>query len=106
MNIELNQGGLCLKPKQVVKVRGGLGHSIACDSGSVWVTQDGDPRDIILRAGESFILDRDGPALVQALEQGAISVTRPAVQARPSWAAELSRRALACAGLQSRVVGV
>ena len=68
MNIELNQDGLCLKTKQVVKVRGGRGRSIVCDSGSVWVTQVGDPRDVILRAGESFRLDREGLAVVQALE--------------------------------------
>lgn len=82
MNIELNQNGLCLKPKQLVKVRGGLGYSIACDSGSVWVTQDGDPRDVVLRAGESYTLEREGLAVVQALEPAAISIAQAGAQIR------------------------
>jgi len=78
MNLELDQDGLCLKRSQLLKVRGGSGHNIVCHSGSVWVTQDRDQRDIVLGAGESFALDRDGLALVQALEQSAISIAPPA----------------------------
>jgi hypothetical protein len=106
MNIKLNQDELCLKRNQVVTVRGGLGHSIVCDSGTVWVTQDGDLRDIILRAGEAFTLDRNGPALVQAFEQGAISITRPVVQTRASVPARWSRRAVAGAGLPRGALGM
>jgi Protein of unknown function (DUF2917) len=106
MNIELNQDGLCLKRNQVVKVRGGIGHSVVCESGTVWVTQDGDPRDIILRAGDSFTIDRSGPALVQAFEQAAISITRSAVQNRASVRAALARRAMAGAGFPRGAVGV
>jgi hypothetical protein len=98
MNIELNRNGLCLKPQQLVKVRGGRGHSIVCHSGSVWVTQDGDPRDVILRAGEAFTLDRDGPALVQALEPGAISIAQAEAQTRASRLAALLKSALSAAG--------
>jgi hypothetical protein len=95
MNIELNQNGLCLKPKQVLTIRGGLGHSIVCHSGTVWLTQDGDVRDIILRAGESFRLEHKGPALLQAIEAGAISITRPAAPGRARAPAALARRAAA-----------
>jgi hypothetical protein len=82
MRIELNQNGLCLKRKKVVKVRGGIGHTVVCHSGSVWVTQDGDTRDVILYAGESFTFDRDGPALLQALDPGAISIVQSKGQTR------------------------
>ncbi len=74
MNLELNQDGLCLNHHQLLKVRGGAGHAIVCHSGSVWLTQHHDRRDIVLGAGDSFTLDRDGLALVQALEQSAISI--------------------------------
>jgi hypothetical protein len=106
MNIEFNQDGLCLKPKQVVKVRGGLGHSIVCDSGSVWLTQHGDPRDIILRAGDSFTFDRNGPALVQAFEQGAISIAQAEPQTRATGLAAFLRSALSSAGLPRGAVAV
>jgi hypothetical protein len=84
MRIELNQNGLCLKKNQLVKVRGGIGHTVDCNSGSVWVTQDGDTRDVILRAGDSFTLDRDGPALLQAFEPGAITIRQPDAKTRVS----------------------
>jgi hypothetical protein len=76
-----------MKPKQLLSVRGGAGNAIVCHSGSVWVTQEGDPRDIIVSAGESFALERKGPTLVQALEQSAVSFARPAHAARSAVAA-------------------
>jgi hypothetical protein len=80
MNIELNQNSICLKRNQLLKLRGGIGHAIVCDSGGVWLTQDGDQRDIFLKAGESFTLDRDGPALVQAFDPAAITIRQPVAQ--------------------------
>jgi len=95
MRLELNQNGLCMKPKQLLRVGGGAGNAIVCHSGSVWVTQDGDLRDIILGAGESFVIERNGPTLVQALEQSAVSFAQSAHAARSAVAAKLSGRALA-----------
>jgi len=106
MNIELNRDGLCLNRNQVVKVRGGVGHSIVCDSGTVWVTQTGDPRDIVLAAGKSFTIDRNGLALVQAFEPSSISITRSAAQFRANMPAVLRRLAAAGAGLSRSAVGM
>lgn len=105
MNLELNQDGVCMKPKQLLKVRGGVGHTIVCHSGSVWVTQERDRRDIVVGAGESFALDRSGLALVQAFEQSAISIARPAPRRRAPAPAALPRNALAGAGLAHGAVG-
>lgn len=48
----------------------GQGNSveIGCESGAVWITQDNDPRDVVLNAGESFVSDRPGIVLVYALQ--------------------------------------
>jgi len=97
MSIELNQNGLCLERNKVVKLRGAIGHTVVCRSGSVWVTRDGDTRDVILRAGGTFTFDRDGPALLQAFEASAIS----SVQAEGQ-----IRRAGLAAFLKSPHVGV
>ena len=106
MNIEFNQNGLCLKTKQVVKVRGGKGHSIACDSGSVWVTQVGDPRDTVLSAGNAFTLDRDGLALVLAFEPSSISIAQAEPRSVPARLAALVKTALSSAGLARGAVAM
>ena len=106
MNIELNQDGLCLKTKQVVKMRGGRGHTIVCERGSVWVTQYGDPRDVVLHAGESLTLERKGLALVQAFEPGAIRIVRAEPRIRATGLLALLKYALSAAGPARGPVGV
>ena len=98
MRIELNQNTLCMKKNQVVKVRGGIGHSVVCHSGSIWVTQDHDLRDVILRAGEAFTLDREGPALLQAFEPGAVSIREPQPKTRAGGLHALLRAGVLAAG--------
>lgn len=106
MKLELNQDGLCLKPRQMLKVRRGSGHTIVCHKGSVWLTQPGDGRDIVLGAGESFALDRNGVALVQALEQSAISIAAPSLRPRAAPAAARIGHALHAAGRARGAVGI
>ena len=106
MNLELDQDGLCLKPQQILKVRSGSGHTIVCHNGSVWLTQHGDGRDIVLGPGDSFALDRNGLALVQALEQSAISIAPPALRARAAAPAARSGHALAGAGFARGAMGI
>ncbi len=52
---------------RVLALAHGAGRRVACLAGALWVTQDCDTRDIVLEAGESFVLDRPGTAALQAL---------------------------------------
>ena len=51
-----------------LRIEDGQPHTIDVFEGQVWLTQDGDPRDVILEAGESFRFDGDGLTLVQAFQ--------------------------------------
>jgi len=46
--------------------RGASGH-LAILEGHVWLTLDGDPRDVVLHAGEHLFLERPEKALFSAL---------------------------------------
>ena len=49
-------------------VEDGKDLEITAVSGTVWITQACDRRDVILTRGQSFILDRHGRAVVYALK--------------------------------------
>jgi hypothetical protein len=55
-------------------VEDGKGLEIIAVSGTVWITQARDRRDVLLTRGQSFILDRHGRAVVYALKDAAIVV--------------------------------
>jgi len=74
MNIQLHQANLQLQRSGHLEVIDGRGTRMRCLLGSVWVTQDGDPRDIVLEAGESFTLDRDGVAIVYATDDAHLAI--------------------------------
>jgi hypothetical protein len=61
----------------------GLGFHVTCREGTVWITQANDPRDIALGAGQSFVLDRKGLALVVApIGPAVVVVTRATAETR------------------------
>jgi hypothetical protein len=65
---------LRLPMRAIHRIEDGNGLQVACLTGHTWITQAHDMRDIVLSAGESFVLDRDGVALVMALDDALITV--------------------------------
>jgi hypothetical protein len=63
-----------LTARSVRCVEDGKGLEITALSGTVWITQACDRRDVILTRGQSFILDRHGCTVVYALQDAAIVV--------------------------------
>ena len=51
MNIELRGGNLHLARGQTLKVRDGAGSTVCCRSGTLWVTEENRPRDVLLSPG-------------------------------------------------------
>jgi hypothetical protein len=44
--------------------------------GELWITQEGDGRDVIVRPGMSYLSARHGKVVVQALDRATIEVRR------------------------------
>jgi len=55
-----------LKSREVLDIHDGEGLAVKCLRGVLWITQSDDTDDIIVRGGETFVLDRDGLALISA----------------------------------------
>jgi len=58
-SVRLNTG-------ELLDINDGEGFTIECREGAIWITQSNDPRDIVLKAVQSFVLDKPGLALVCA----------------------------------------
>ncbi len=67
MHNDLILGTRALGRGRIRHVRDGRGRRLECIAGSIWITQDGDRRDIVLAPGEAFTFDRQGDAIVSAL---------------------------------------
>jgi hypothetical protein len=50
---------------------------ISCLRGVIWITQQRDIHDYVLRAGEMFIVTLPGSLLVQAFQDASIEITSP-----------------------------
>jgi len=62
----------------LLDIRDGEGLAVRCVDGIVWITQSGDTRDIVVKAGQFFVLDRPGLALVAApIGPATIMVAQP-----------------------------
>ena len=54
------------------------GVELHCLSGTLWLTLDSDPKDVVLKAGESFVTTARRPAIVYALAPASARLLRPA----------------------------
>jgi hypothetical protein len=62
----------CLSAREIERLAGiRKGNSIVCTNGVLWVTQEGDPEDYMLKKGEKFVANRQGVVLVQAFNESA-----------------------------------
>jgi hypothetical protein len=82
MNHDLSLGARPLAKGQIRCIPAALGRRVKCLSGSLWITQDGDGRDIVLAPGEGFEFDRPGDALVSALADSSYLLPRARAPAR------------------------
>ena len=67
MRIELKQGAVQLGQNQTLRVVDGAGSTVCAIEGSVWITEENQPHDIVLKPGACYRLRERGIALVNSL---------------------------------------
>ena len=74
--VELERGGL-------LPLHDGAGATVVCVEGELWITQEHDGEDVLLSAGESLRLSRNGRTVVQALRASRVAVEAPPASGWP-----------------------
>jgi ferric-dicitrate binding protein FerR (iron transport regulator) len=74
MRIDLQSAGLSLPRGAAIRVRDGAGSTLQVLQGSVWVTEEGSPRDVVLQPGQRFRLAGSGLAIIEAFSDASIAV--------------------------------
>jgi hypothetical protein len=79
---QVNSSLIHLRKGKLLDIHDGQGLRVDVLDGVVWITQSYDPRDIVIEARQSFVLDRPGLALVNSLVTDATIVITMARQVR------------------------
>jgi hypothetical protein len=70
MNARSRECCVRLEPEQTLRLVAATGWTVTCRSGAVWITQEGDARDIFLMPGDGCTLDHPGLTLVAVWRNG------------------------------------
>ena len=73
----LIEGAMPLLRNEQLRIEDGRDLLIHAWQGSLWITQEGDRRDVLLQAGQSFRLDRNGLALVKCWDDAVLALVSP-----------------------------
>ena len=74
MQLDLASPLLALEPGQVVTLDDAAGTCIRARYGALWVTEEDNPADHIVRPGDVHVIARAGRTVVQALEPAWMSL--------------------------------
>jgi hypothetical protein len=77
MHTDLNLAATTLPRHALHRLEGARGQLVSCLAGTLWITQQGDRRDLILEAGDDALIERDGLTLITALADARFVLTAP-----------------------------
>jgi len=63
-----------LAADELVKLDGARGTTLRVTRGTLWITLEDDTRDVVLKAGDVFTIDRGGLTLVEAQGRATVCV--------------------------------
>jgi hypothetical protein len=85
--IEDVRHAMTLGQGNLLRITDGRGLLVQVTRGELWITEENEHRDIVLRGGESFRLERDGVALIYALTPCELTMSAARSRAHPEPAA-------------------
>lgn len=88
MSIEMERGRVVLRRSDVAVLKRARGTQLRVTCGTLWLTIDGEQRDVVLEAGERFVIGSDADVVLSAIA-GAAGVSVAAAVA-PTLLARLS----------------
>ena len=65
---------ILLERGEAMPLRDSAGRTVHAHAGRVWITEEDNASDVLLQAGDSYRLGRNGLAVVEALSEAAISI--------------------------------
>ena len=78
MQLDARHARLDLAKNEIARLTQAHSTRLDCLDGVAWITVDGDPRDVVLTRGQSFVIDRMSDVLVCAIQgHAAIDVHPP-----------------------------
>ena len=77
MNMNLTNANIRLEPRREISLHDAAGVELTCLTGQVWLTMEGDTRDITLSTGDQHTIERNGLTLVNAIEPSLVHVRVP-----------------------------
>lgn len=80
-----------LKYRGTVPVEDAAGTYIDCLRGRIWITEWGSTDDIVLEAGQRYVISRGGVALVQALREALVGLQAAVRQTEAGLATSVER---------------
>jgi hypothetical protein len=78
---DLTLASTALRKGEVLHLHHALGQRIEALGGRVWITMDGDLRDVVIDAGEGFTVDRSSDVLLSAMSDAQLVVLLPTAAA-------------------------
>jgi hypothetical protein len=78
MSIDINRTVIALKYRGVIPLQDAKDTKIDCLHGRIWISEWGCNDDIVLEAGQGYVITRGGVALVQALREALVKLREPA----------------------------
>jgi hypothetical protein len=63
-----------LAARDVVTLPGLRSVTLRVTRGTLWITQEGDPQDVVLRAGDNWVVERNGLTVVEAQDDAIFCV--------------------------------